>query len=177
MTKKNSRAKAEKLTLKQKKLVEALPVTHSIAQAGGIAGYSDRTAASRALKSIAERAPEVLERLGLSIEFVVDNCLRPLLTAKETKFFSDKGIVMETRDVEANDIRLRAIEVWARLMGAYAARESNDGNGERSQSGGPSLSVVFTEEGSAREFVEAIAARRSAGGLARVDAGVDAQLG
>jgi hypothetical protein len=122
-SKKSETAKDQKLAGKQKKLVEALPVTKSIAEAGSVAGYSDRTAASRALKGIAERAPEVLERLGLSIEYVVNNCLRPLLRAKETKFFADKGIVMHRETVEANDIRIRAIEVWARLMGAYTAQK------------------------------------------------------
>jgi hypothetical protein len=123
MAKKNSSAKGEKLTIKQKKLVEALPVTNSIAEAGTVAGYSDRTAASRALKGIAERAPEVLERLGLTIDHVVDKCLRPLLEAKETKFFANAGVVFDTKEVEALDIRIRAIEVWARLMGAYTAQK------------------------------------------------------
>ena len=115
--------KGEKLTIKQKKLVEALPVTNSIAEAGAVAGYSDRTAASRALKGISERAPEVLDRAGLGIEHVVNKCLRPLLEARETKFFANAGIVLDTREVEALDIRIRAIEVWARLMGAYTAQK------------------------------------------------------
>ena len=123
MKKESKSVKSEKLTSKQKKLVEALPVTSSIAEAGTVAGYSDRTAASRALKSISERAPEVLERLGLTIEHVVDKCLRPLLEAKETKFFASNGIVLDTKEVEALDIRIRAIEVWARLMGAYTAQK------------------------------------------------------
>ena len=123
MANKNSSTKGERLTAKQKKLVEALPVTNSIAEAGTVAGYSDRTAASRALKGIAERAPEVLERLGLTIDHVVDKCLRPLLEAKETKFFASNGIVLDTKEVEALDIRIRAIEVWARLMGAYTAQK------------------------------------------------------
>jgi len=115
--------KSEKLTLKQKKLVEALPTVNSISEAGAAAGYSDRTAASRALKTIGERAPEVLERLGLNIEHVVNNCLRPLLEAKETKFFANQGVVLDTREVEALDIRLRAVDLWARLMGAYTAQK------------------------------------------------------
>ena len=122
MKKESKSVRGEKLTSKQKKLVEALPVTSSIAEAGTVAGYSDRTAASRALKSISERAPEVLERLGLTIEHVVDKCLRPLLQAKETKFFASNGIVLDTKEVEALDIRIRAIEVWARLMGVYTQK-------------------------------------------------------
>jgi hypothetical protein len=114
---------AQKLTLKQKKLVEALPVAQSIAEAGAVAGYSDRTTASRALKGIAEKAPEVLERLGLTIEYVADKCLRPLLEAKRTEFFANQGIVMQEKQVEDNGTRIRAIEVWARLMGAYTAQK------------------------------------------------------
>jgi hypothetical protein len=125
MATKNSSAKSQKqkLTLKQKKLVEALPKSDSVAEAGEKAGYHDRSTAHRALKGISERAPEVLERLGLTIEHVANKCLRPLLEAKETKFFSDKGIVIQKVDVEANDIRLRAVDLWAKLMGAYTAQK------------------------------------------------------
>jgi hypothetical protein len=118
-----SKKSKQKLTVKQKKLVEALPTSDSVAQAGEKAGYAYRQDAHRALKGIAERAPEVLERLGLTIEHVADKCLRPLLEAKETKFFANAGIVLDTREVEALDIRIRAIEVWARLMGAYTAQK------------------------------------------------------
>ena len=79
----------QKLTLKQKKLVEALPTSGSVAEAGEKAGYAYRQDAHRALKSVSERAPEVLERLGLTIEHVADKCLRPLLKAREKKFFAD----------------------------------------------------------------------------------------
>jgi hypothetical protein len=54
---------------------------------------------------------------------VADKCLRPLLSAKESKFFADKGIVLTTKEVAALDIRIRAIEVWARLMGAYTPQK------------------------------------------------------
>src|ERR1700720_3054755 len=104
-----SKGKKEKLTLKQKKLLEAIPKSSSIAEAGETAGYHDRATAHRALKGIAERAPEVLERLGLTIEHVANNCLRPLLEAKETKFFASNGIVLDQKEVEALDIRIRAI--------------------------------------------------------------------
>jgi len=59
----------------------------------------------------------------MTIEHVANNCLRPLLEAKETKFFQKDGIVIEERDVEANDIRIRAIELWAKLMGAFTAQK------------------------------------------------------
>jgi hypothetical protein len=120
--KRNSKKK-EKLTLKQSKLVQELPNSNSVAEAGEKAGYFDRPTAHRALKSISERAPEVLERLGLTIEHVTNNCLRPLLEAKKTEFFQKDGIVMQREEVEANDIRLRAIDLWAKLKGAYTAQK------------------------------------------------------
>lgn len=121
--KKPEAGKTQKLTLKQTKLLQALPTSASVAEAGQKAGYAYRQDAHRALKSISERAPEVLERLGLTIEHVADKCLRPLLEATETKFFANNGIVLDKREVAALEIRLRAIEVWARLMGAYTAQK------------------------------------------------------
>ena len=51
-SKKSETTKGEKLTLKQKKLVEALPKSSSVAEAGERAGYYDRKTAHRALKSV-----------------------------------------------------------------------------------------------------------------------------
>jgi hypothetical protein len=115
--------KKKSLTVKQSKLLQELPKSNSAAEAGEKAGYFDRQTAHRALNTIAERTPEVLESLGLTIEYIADKCLRPLMEAKETKFFASNGIVMEEREVEALDVRLRAIEVWARLTGAFAAQK------------------------------------------------------
>jgi hypothetical protein len=122
-SKKSKQEPKPKLTVKQKKLVEALSTSDSVAEAGERAGYSDRKAAHRALKSVSEHAPEVLERLGLTVEHVVDKCLRPLLEAKERKFFANQGLVLDTREVEALDIRLRAVDLWAKLMGAYTPQK------------------------------------------------------
>jgi hypothetical protein len=115
--------KKQGLTLKQKRLLEALPTSDSVAEAGEKAGYFDRQTAHRALNNLSERAPEVLNRLGLTIEHVADKCLRPLFEAKETLFFANKGIVLDSREVEALGIRVRAIEVWAQLMGAYTPQK------------------------------------------------------
>ncbi len=65
----------------------------------------------------------MLERLGLTYDYVLDKCLRPLLAAKETKFFQNQGVVMQREEVEALDIRLRAIDVWAKLAGAYSVQK------------------------------------------------------
>jgi hypothetical protein len=61
------------LTLKQAKLVKELPTAHSVAEAGRKAGFANRQEAHRALESIREKMPEVLERHGLTADFAADN--------------------------------------------------------------------------------------------------------
>jgi hypothetical protein len=41
------------------------------------------------------------------------------LNAKETRFFAKDGLVMETREVEALDVQLRALDAWAKMYGAF----------------------------------------------------------
>ena len=106
------------LTLKQARLVKALPSSDSVAEAGEKAGYHNRQSAHRALGTIREKMPDVLERHGLTPDYAADKC-RHLMEAKETKFFANAGIVMETREVDANEIQLRALDAWAKMFGAY----------------------------------------------------------
>jgi hypothetical protein len=120
-----NKSKKESLTLKQARLLKELPTSSSVAEAGAKAGYACRQSTHEAFKGVTQRAPEVLEELGLTYEYVLDKCLRPLLEAKETKFFQNGGIIMQERDVEALDIRLRAIDTWAKLMGAYSVQKVN----------------------------------------------------
>ena len=94
------------------------------AEAARAAGYSKRSAKSlghKMLKSIAERMPEVLERMGYQDEKLITKYLEPLLRAKDTKFFAHKGKVRDRRDVADNDIRLKALDTVFRLKGSYAA--------------------------------------------------------
>lgn len=123
MTEKSHAKGKAKLTVKQSRLLKAIPNSKTLSEAGAKAGFACRQSAHVAFNGIAEKTPEVLERLGLTSEYVVDKCLRPLLTATETKFFQNQGIVMERVDVEALDIRLRAIDVWAKLAGAYSVQK------------------------------------------------------
>jgi hypothetical protein len=125
MTEKSNGKKKPKLTVRQARLLKALPTSKTVAEAGAKAGFACRQSTNRALKDMAERGPEVLERLGLTYEAVVDKYLRPLLVATETKFFQNQGVVMQREEVEALDIRLRAIDVWAKLFGAYSVQKVN----------------------------------------------------
>jgi hypothetical protein len=106
------------LTLKQARLVKELPTAHSVAEAGRKAGFANRQEAHKALDSIREKMPDVLERHGLTADFAADKC-RQLMNAKETRFFAKDGMVWETREVEALDVQLRALDIWAKMYGAF----------------------------------------------------------
>ena len=106
------------LTLKQARLVKELPTAASVSEAGRKAGYSDAPTAHRALATIREKMPDVLDRHGLTADYAAQKCLK-LMDAKETRFFAKDGIVMETREVEALDIQLRALDAWAKMYGAF----------------------------------------------------------
>jgi hypothetical protein len=62
--------------------------------------------------------PDVLDRHGLTADFAAQKCLK-LMDAKETRFFAKDGMVMETREVEALDVQLRALDAWAKMYGAF----------------------------------------------------------
>jgi hypothetical protein len=125
MTEKSNGKKKAKLTVRQSRLLKAIPHSKTLSEAGAKAGFSCRQSAHESFQAIAEKAPEVLQRLGLTTEYVLDKYLRPLLEAKETKFFQNQGIVMQEKEVDALDIRLRAIDTWAKLAGAYSIQKVN----------------------------------------------------
>lgn len=169
------KTKAKRLTQKERKLVVAVTKTANVSEAGRIAGYSDAPAAHKAMKRIERKMPEILDAHGLTDDYVVRECLKPGLMAMETQFFANKGIVLDSKDTIAWGPRHQFLETWMKLKGLNTGDGADRGEGAATR--GPSLSLVFTNKGSAREFVEAIAARRSADGLIDLDASVDANLG
>ena len=120
-----------------------------------------------------------MDKIGLTDEYLLKECLKPGLTAKETKIIHSQGIVMGKEEVVAWGPRRDFLDMACKLKGLYVTRDGDGANGEseRNRPGGNSLSLVFTNEGAAREFVEAIASRRSGGGFTGVDAEVDPNLG
>jgi hypothetical protein len=65
-----------------------------------------------------------MSELGLSVPVLIDEYLRPLLTATETKFAQDDGEFSDSVDVENLDVRDRALDKAFRLHGAYAPRDA-----------------------------------------------------
>src|SRR4029077_13958244 len=107
---------SRELSVKQARLVKELSTADTVSEAGRKAGYSDAPTAHRALATIREKMPDVLDRHGLTADFAAQKCLS-LMNAKEKRFFASNGIVMEEREVEALDVQLRALDAWAKMYG------------------------------------------------------------
>ena len=128
-----SAKKTRKLTRKQAKLVEGIVAGKSGAAAARDAGYSPETAkqaAYQTMKAIGDRAREVLDAKGLTLEQIIDFYLLPLLEAKERKFFPWRKVtgkkveqIIDRRDVAALGTRCFAVDVLFRLRGDYAPKK------------------------------------------------------
>ena len=119
-----------RLSIGQQRLVKELAKGGRIQDAGRRAGFSCPQATSQALSGIREKAPEILDRIGLPLEIGLKKYLLPLLKAKETVFFQNQGIVTDKRDVVALDIRMRATENLLKIHGAYPrGTNGNEGAG------------------------------------------------
>ena len=68
---------------------------------------------------------EIMNKAGLTDEAIAQR-IRQLSEAKETKFFSDKGIVTETREVEALSIQADMIKFAAKAKGLVSERSTGD---------------------------------------------------
>lgn len=85
----------KELTEKESRLVKAfLAGAKTKGEAAIAAGYSSKNpsaSANQALESIKTKAPEIMDKLGLSVEHLIQNHLKPLLHAQETKIFVFDG--------------------------------------------------------------------------------------
>ena len=127
--KKRHAKKPRALSHKQQKLIKALPKAASVSEAGRIAGYSVAPSAHRALKAIERRMPEILDRHGLTEDYLVEKCLKPGLKANETKFFAHEGIVTDSRTVVAWGERRAYLDMANRLRGSYPKEGAPNGSG------------------------------------------------
>jgi hypothetical protein len=65
------------------------------------------------------KMPELLDRLGLSEAVLIEKHLKPLLSARTTKFFQHLGKVTGKRLVTDNEARLKALELAFKLKGSF----------------------------------------------------------
>jgi hypothetical protein len=111
--------KPKRLSPKQKKLVKALGSASSVAEAGRIAGYSDRSAAHKALATIELKMPELMDREGLTDEVLVNNYLRPGLESTKREYFANGGVVLETREEPDWATRRGFLDMAFKIKGKY----------------------------------------------------------
>jgi len=104
-----------------KLIARAILEGKSDTQACKDAGYSDSYANSHKKEimnnpEIKKSFTAIMDAAGLTDEHIAAR-IKELSTAKETKFFADKGKVVETRDVEALGTQADMIQFAARLKG------------------------------------------------------------
>jgi hypothetical protein len=87
------------------------------------AGYKNlptsQTAGAQNYKKFVKEINRWLDDMGLS-ENALKTKLLSLMDAKETKFFADKGIVTDQREVEALGIQQKALDMAFKIKGSYA---------------------------------------------------------
>lgn len=121
------------LNEKRRKLLKGISGGMNVSEAGRAAGYGTAQSSHRAMNLIRASTPELLTEIGLPAEKLLRDTFLKELEATEIVFFSHQGIVIETREVIAHDIRLRTAIELAKMHGLYP--KTNGHNGEDADSG------------------------------------------
>ena len=168
--------KQKRVDAKHLKVARGVARGMTLREAGVAVGYPERSApqsAWKAMQTIKRKAPEIFDKLGLTVESLAQDVDR-LRRAKETKFFHDKGIVLETREVEALDIQAKAVDMGLRVHGAY--KEADDArNTLRSETS--TVCLVVADARAAAELARLLAPRDAAGVVIDVAPQMDSNLG
>jgi hypothetical protein len=150
------------LNEKRRKLLEGISDGLNVSEAGRAAGYGTAQSSHRAMNLIRASTPELLTEIGLPAEKLLKDTFLKALEATQTVFFSFQGIVIESREVIAHDIRLRTAIELAKMHGLYP--RTNGHNGENADPGeGTTININlgFLDPGRAEAVLAA--ARERAG--------------
>jgi hypothetical protein len=123
-----AKKKKRELTPRRARLIKEMLKGKTLAKAGVSAGYSPKNPAQsafQALSQMQQSMPEVMHRLGLTRENLIEKHLKPLLRARRVKYFAHHGKVKDSRKVEALEIRCNALDMAFRLEGSYAAPKAD----------------------------------------------------
>ena len=109
-------------TPKQAKFIRQLIRTGNATKAASIAfdcknNHVANVLGSRMLVKIGITMPELMDKMGLSIEEDVKD-LKRLRKAKMTKFFAHEGQVISQKDCDDNATQTKALEISLKLRGA-----------------------------------------------------------
>jgi|SRR5580765_2706743 hypothetical protein len=118
------------LTIRQSRFTKEFMRSRTLGEGAIKAGYSPkypRKSGHQALQALRDKkVSEIMSELGLSVPVLIDEYLRPLLTATETKFAQDGGRFSDFIDVGNLDVRDRALDKAFRLHGAYAPKDPKE---------------------------------------------------
>lgn len=106
----------------QDNLVQGLIKGNTQKDAGLAAGYTDEGNISRAVKRARRRFSEVLDSIGYD-DTLAARKIDETADRKKTEFLSDKGVVIEEKEVEDNGVQLAARRFLAECHGAKAEIE------------------------------------------------------
>src|ERR1700683_2270347 len=111
--------KPNKLTIKEARLVKALPTSGSVSEAGRKAGYSTAPNTHRALANIRRKSPEILASIGLDLETVLETCLKPGLQSMEVRLAQHEGRFTDERVLADGHVRHKYLDTYLKIQGAY----------------------------------------------------------
>jgi hypothetical protein len=162
--------KRKKLTLKQSRLVAALPKAKTAAAAAIEAGYSPKNpdqSAYQALKAIEKTMPEMMIELGLTNKSLIENHLVPLLRAERVGLYGT---------VPDGPTRLGALKLAGEWKGVNAQRDE-EAERDRVRSKTFTVRLVVADERRAIRLSKLLSHSGPSGVVIDVDAGVDGNVG
>jgi len=136
--------KGPKLSPRQINLLKEIPRSKTIGEAAKKAGYAPKHARQgghQALQQMRGRIPDLMDRLGLTEEFLIDRHLRRHLTKTKTVFIREDVIekvkvgrrieevvrhVVKKYTMDDNAIQLQALDKALLIQGSYAPRDPRE---------------------------------------------------
>jgi hypothetical protein len=147
-------------------------------EAAIVAGYSpSHNSGHQAMNQIRQKAPDLLQEIGLYPKKVMEEILIPGLHAEKVEHFAHQGVVIDSRTVVDHEQRGKYLDRYCKLLGLYANGHDEDGPPR------PTATIVinlgFLGQETAEQVLERARQRIGFGdrGQSDVDAPVDENAG
>jgi phage terminase small subunit len=117
-----------KLTPRQNRLVKNLAKGMSGRKAAIASGYSPKGAAQtahKAMQAIEKKAGSLLERNGLDEDSLVENYLKPMLSATEQQAVFTRRGWEYSKEMPAHSARNKAMDTAFKIAGSYKADQDS----------------------------------------------------